>query len=131
MATNQGDSGTGDSKVQSAPNKPKLVVADSKDSQGSKGSKDSKGSKSMPADKNKKGLGEQIKGFQQYLKDVVVEFSKISWPDRSEVGRATLSVLVLVAIITLLVLGFDFILGRAIFGPLDHWVRLHGGLVGR
>jgi preprotein translocase SecE subunit len=128
MATNQGDSGTGDSTVQSAPNKPKLVVADSK---GSKGSKDSGGSKSMPADKDKKGLGEQIKDFQQYLKDVVVEFRKISWPDRSEIGRATLSVLVLVAIITLLVLGFDFILGRAIFGPLDHWVRLHGGLVGR
>ncbi|MDR3615089.1 MAG: preprotein translocase subunit SecE [Candidatus Obscuribacterales bacterium] len=128
MATNQGDSGTGDSTVQSAPNKPKLVVADAK---GSKGSKDSGGSKPMPADKDKKGLSEQIKTFQQYLKDVVVEFKKISWPDRAEIGRATLSVLVLVAIITLLVLGFDFILGRAIFGPLDHWVRLHGGLVGR
>ena len=120
--------------MQSAPNKPKLVVADSKESKGSKrskGSKDSGGSKSMPADKDKKGLGERVITFQQYLKDVVVEFQKISWPDRSEIGRATLSVLVLVAIITLLVLGFDFILGRAIFGPLDHWVRLHGGLVGR
>lgn len=115
--------------MQSAPNKPKLVVADSKESKDSKGSKGSKGS--GPADNNKRGLGEQIATFQQYLKDVVVEFRKISWPDRSEIGRATLSVLVLVAIITLLVLGFDFILGRAIFGPLDHWVRLHGGLIGR
>ena len=103
--------------MQSAPNKPTLAVAEVK--------------KSVPADHNKKGLLQQIAIFQQYLKDVVVEFRKISWPDRSEIGRATLSVLVLVAIITLLVLGFDFILGKAIFGPLDHWVRLHGGLVGR
>ena len=110
MATNQGDSGTGDSKVQSAPSKPKVVAASSQ---------------------NKQSLGEQIKSFQQYLKDVVIEFRKITWPDRKEIAQATLSVLVLVAIITLLVLAFDFILGKAVFGPIDHYVRMHGGLVGR
>lgn len=75
-------------------------------------------------------LGESLKDIRQFLKDVVVEFTKITWPSRSQVLQETWSVLFLVALITLLVLGFDWFLAHAVFGPLEHWARLHGGGVG-
>jgi len=75
-------------------------------------------------------LGESLKDMRQFLKDVVVEFTKITWPSRNQVLQETWSVLFLVALITLLVLGFDWFLSHAIFGPLEHWARLHGGGVG-
>ncbi|MCC6979703.1 MAG: preprotein translocase subunit SecE [Candidatus Melainabacteria bacterium] len=75
-------------------------------------------------------LGESLKDIRQFLKDVVVEFTKITWPPRGQVLQETWSVLFLVALITLLVLGFDWFLAHAIFGPLEHWARLHGGGVG-
>lgn len=75
-------------------------------------------------------LGESLKDIRQFLKDVVVEFTKITWPARTQVLQETWSVLFLVALITLLVLGFDWFLAHAIFGPLEHWARLHGGGVG-
>lgn len=67
----------------------------------------------------------------QFAKEVLLEFRKISWPDRRQVFRETLSVLFLVAFITLLVLGFDWFLSKLVFGPLEHFARLHGGGVGR
>ncbi|HEY9760026.1 MAG TPA: preprotein translocase subunit SecE [Oculatellaceae cyanobacterium] len=66
----------------------------------------------------------------QFLREVVLEFKKITWPDGKEVAQATWSVLALVAIITLLVLGFDWLLAHAFFQPLEHFARLHGGGVG-
>lgn len=75
-------------------------------------------------------IGESLKDIRQFLKDVVVEFTKITWPSRSQVLQETWSVLFLVALITLLVLGFDWFLGHVVFGPLEHWARLHGGGVG-
>ncbi len=75
-------------------------------------------------------LGESLKDIRQFLKDVVVEFTKITWPGRTQVLQETWSVLFLVALITLLVLGFDWFLAHAVFGPLEHWARLHGGGVG-
>lgn len=75
-------------------------------------------------------LGESLKDIRQFLKDVVVEFTKITWPGRPQVIQETLSVLFLVALITVAVLGFDWFLAHAIFGPLEHWARLHGGGVG-
>lgn len=75
--------------------------------------------------------GSQKKGsLIQFLKEVVIEFKKISWPGSKEVIQATWSVIALVAIITLLVLGFDWLLGHAFFGPLEHFARMHGGGVG-
>lgn len=68
---------------------------------------------------------------RQFLKEVAVEFNKITWPGRTQVIQETYSVLFLVTIITLMVLAFDWFLGRAIFGPLEYWARLHGGGVGR
>jgi len=76
-------------------------------------------------------LSESLKDIRQFLKEVAIEFKKISWPDRSQVVRETYSVLFLVTIITVMVLGFDWVLGHAVFGPLEHWARLHGGGVGR
>jgi preprotein translocase SecE subunit len=75
-------------------------------------------------------LGESLKDIRQFLKDVVVEFTKITWPGKQQVIQETLSVLFLVALITIAVLGFDWFLAHAIFGPLEHWARLHGGGVG-
>ncbi len=97
------------------------------------------GKNEKPKDKAKKKaaiddteieLGESLKDIRQFLKDVVVEFTKITWPTRTQVMQETWSVLFLVALITLLVLGFDWFLAHAVFGPLEHWARLHGGGVG-
>lgn len=75
-------------------------------------------------------LGQSLKNFRQFVKEVFVEFGKISWPGRQQVIKETWSVLFLVTVITLMVLGFDWFLGHAIFGPLEHWARLHGGGIG-
>jgi preprotein translocase SecE subunit len=68
---------------------------------------------------------------RQFLKDVYLEFNKITWPQRQQVVQETISVLFLVTIITLMVLAFDWVLGTAVFGPLEHWARIIGGGVGR
>jgi preprotein translocase SecE subunit len=72
-------------------------------------------------------LPAKIMAFQQFLKEVLIEFKKISWPDRAQIFRETMSVLVLVTIITVLVLGFDAFLSKIVFGPIDQWVRTHLG----
>jgi preprotein translocase SecE subunit len=72
-----------------------------------------------------------ISTARQFLKEVVIEFNKITWPGRAQVIQETYSVLFLVTVITLMVLSFDWFLGKAIFGPLEYWARLHGGGVGR
>jgi preprotein translocase SecE subunit len=73
----------------------------------------------------------QIGDLRQFAKEVIAEFKKISWPAGKEVMQATWSVLALVTILTLLVLGFDYVLAHFAFGPLEHWARLHGGGTGR
>ena len=67
---------------------------------------------------------------RQFLKEVAIEFKKISWPARQQVIQETYSVLFLVTVITLMVLAFDWVLGHGVFGPIEHWSRLHGGGVG-
>jgi len=62
----------------------------------------------------------------QFLRDVAIEHRKITWPEMPQIVRETWSVLVLVACITVLVLAFDWVLGQAIFGPLEHFARLYG-----
>jgi preprotein translocase SecE subunit len=73
----------------------------------------------------------RIGDLRQFTKEVIAEFKKISWPQGKEVVQATWSVLALVAVLTLLVLGFDWVLAHFAFGPLEHWARLHGGGTGR
>jgi preprotein translocase SecE subunit len=79
----------------------------------------------------KGGIGKSIAEARQFLREVYIEFNKITWPERSRVIRETYSVLVLVALITVMVLAFDWFLGNAIFGPIEHWARLHGGGIGK
>ncbi len=76
-------------------------------------------------------VGESIKDIRQFLKEVLIEFQKITWPERAQVIRETYSVIFLVTVITLMVLGFDWVLGHAVFGPLEHWARVLGGGVSR
>jgi len=88
------------------------------------------------AAKNKKKeegseLGESFKDVRQFLKEVAIEFRKITWPSRRQVVQETYSVLFLVTLITLMVLGFDWFLGKGVFGPLEHFARLQGGGIGR
>ena len=47
-----------------------------------------------------------------YLKGVVHEFKKIDWPSREEVLREFLNVIIIVAIITVMVYGFDIVFER-------------------
>ena len=68
--------------------------------------------------------------FITFLKEVKVEFRKISWPTRPQVIQETWSVLVLVTLVTLFVLGCDWVLAHAFFSPLDAWARIHGGGIG-
>lgn len=124
--------GAGSTKEPSAAPNPKLsakdgglVVADRGVGVGG-GRKRDKGGDAEP-EKKKSDLATAL----QFLKSVVVEFRKISWPTRTEVLRETWSVLFLVAAITLMVLGFDWFLSHAIFQPLEQFARMHGGGIGR
>ncbi len=91
----------------------------------------------MKDSSNKKGKDQKnpvvttVSDFFTFLKEVDAERRKISWPERMQVIRQTYSVLVLVTIITLLVLGFDWVVGHYIFNPLEHWARMVGGGIGR
>lgn len=73
---------------------------------------------------------EQSESLVRFLKEVALEFRRVSWPDRQQVLRETLSVLVLVSIITGGVLAFDFAVARAVFEPLDKLARHLGGGIG-
>lgn len=86
--------------------------------------------KERSKDKDSVSLLQSIVNLQQFLKGVLIEFSKISWPSRGQVIQETTTVLCLVTIITVMVLAFDWFLGHAIFGPIEHWARLHGGGLG-
>ncbi|MBY0547333.1 MAG: preprotein translocase subunit SecE [Candidatus Obscuribacterales bacterium] len=69
-------------------------------------------------------------GLLRFLAETVVELRKISWPDRQQVIRETASVILLVCLITVAVLCFDWAVAKAVFEPLDHFARSVGGGVG-
>ena len=50
-----------------------------------------------------------LKGVQQFLGEVRVEFKKISWPNRRTVVTETVVVLIVVALLTALVTGLDWV----------------------
>lgn len=83
-----------------------------------------------PNAKKEEKKGNQIAQLIQFLKEVVIEFKKITWPERSQIIKETWSVLFLVTAITLMVLALDWVLAHAIFQPLENWLRLHGAGVG-
>ncbi|MBD3346217.1 MAG: preprotein translocase subunit SecE [Chitinivibrionales bacterium] len=55
-----------------------------------------------------------MKKFIQYLKDVRVEMSKVSWPSRDELISATVLVSVLSIIVAICVKAFDLALSRVL-----------------
>ncbi|MGD9681534.1 MAG: preprotein translocase subunit SecE [Candidatus Obscuribacterales bacterium] len=65
-------------------------------------------------------------GYHQFLREVLIEYRKITWPDRQQITKETWSVLVLVTFITFLVLGYDFALGK-IFAYVEHLSRIYAG----
>lgn len=69
-------------------------------------------------------------GLAKFLAETLVELRKISWPDRQQVIRETASVILLVCLITVAVLGFDWAVAKAVFEPLDHFARSVGGGIG-
>ncbi len=70
-----------------------------------------------------------IAGVVAFVASSIEELKKITWPDRQQVIKETLSVIVLVAIITAAVLGFDYVLGF-VFNNIDHLARKFGGGIG-
>ena len=82
--------------------------------------------KASKAQTNVSGLAAMV----LFVKESMVELRKITWPDRQQVIKETLSVIVLVAIITACVLAFDYGVAKVIFEPLDKLARHLGGGIG-
>jgi preprotein translocase SecE subunit len=80
--------------------------------------------KKPKAEDKKDRMGDAIKGSFTFAKEVKNEARKITWPPRRQVVQETWSVIVLVAFITIMVLGFDYALGNWIFGPIEHFAKL-------
>lgn len=87
---------------------------------------------SAQAKKNSKAQTEKqgLAGLIQFIADSLGELKKVTWPDRNQVIRETLSVIVLVALITGCVLAFDYGIAKAVFEPLDKLARHMGGGIG-
>ncbi len=69
-------------------------------------------------------------GLLQFATEALVELRKVTWPDRPQVIKETISVIVLVGVITVCVLAFDFGIAKVVFEPLDKFARHLGGGVG-
>jgi preprotein translocase subunit SecE len=54
-----------------------------------------------------------LQSFQDYVRDVRVEMSKVTWPTRDELRESTIVVLVMVMIMTVFIGIADWILSRA------------------
>jgi preprotein translocase subunit SecE len=52
--------------------------------------------------------------FNGFLKEVRVEFHKITWPTRGELWESTMVVLVTVAIISMFIFVVDQVVGRVV-----------------
>lgn len=97
------------------------------DSGSGKGQSGSGKSGPSPKKDAKNQKSNAVADFIKFLKEVRVEVKKISWPERGQVIKETWSVVVLVTIITFLVLGYDYALGHFVFGPIEHWAKIHNG----
>ncbi len=94
-----------------------------KSHQGSRMDKDE--SRPKKAKEEKESLADSVKGGVIFLKEVVKEAKKITWPPRRQVIQETWSVLVLVTFITVLVLAYDYALANWVFGPLEHFSKMN------
>jgi preprotein translocase subunit SecE len=55
-----------------------------------------------------------MKRFQNYIKDVIAELRKVTWPTREELKGSTITVIVFSIMCTLYVFSVDFVLGRLV-----------------
>lgn len=104
---------------------PLILGAQSKKQAKSKPSMDKEEPKKQPKKEEKSSPADSIRSSVIFLKDVWKEARKITWPPRRQVVQETWSVLVLVAFITVLVLGYDYALGHWVFGPIEHFSKMN------
>jgi preprotein translocase subunit SecE len=60
-----------------------------------------------------------MKRFQNYIKDVIAELRKVTWPTREELKGSTITVIIFSIISTVYVFGVDFFLGKLVQIVLD------------
>jgi preprotein translocase SecE subunit len=128
------ESGEAQTAVRTKAEEKTSAPSDMKKDSGNAKSNNKEANAAKPKGKKEKGDGEPtnaVAHFIQFLKEVNVEARKITWPERALVLRETWGVIVLVAVLTFLVLGFDWAVGHFVFQPLEHWARILGGGVGR
>lgn len=128
------ESGEAQTAVRTKAEEKTSAPSDMKKDSGNAKSNSKEANSAKPKAKKEKADGEPtnaVAHFIQFLKEVNIEARKITWPERSLVLRETWGVIVLVAVLTLLVLGFDWSVGHFVFQPLEHWARILGGGVGR
>jgi preprotein translocase subunit SecE len=55
-----------------------------------------------------------MKRFQNYIRDVIAELKKVTWPTRDELRGSTITVIVFSIISTVYVFFVDFLLGKLV-----------------
>ena len=55
-----------------------------------------------------------IKKIQQFIEDVKVEMSKVSWPTRDELLKSTMIVVVVTILFTLFIFGSDVVISNVV-----------------
>jgi len=55
-----------------------------------------------------------MKRFQNYIRDVIAELKKVTWPTREELKGATITVIIFSIISTVYVFLVDFLLGKLV-----------------
>ncbi len=57
-----------------------------------------------------------MRRFQNYIRDVIGELRKVTWPTRDELKGSTITVVVFSILATVFVFAADFLLGLAVTG---------------
>ena len=55
-----------------------------------------------------------MRRFQNYIRDVIAELKKVTWPTRDELRGSTITVIIFSAIASIYVFGVDFLLGKLV-----------------
>lgn len=55
-----------------------------------------------------------MRRFQNYIRDVIAELKKVTWPTKDELKGSTMTVLVFSTISALFVFGVDLVLGKLV-----------------
>lgn len=55
-----------------------------------------------------------MKRFQNYIRDVITEMKKVTWPTRDELKGSTITVVIFSLVSTVFVFLVDFVLGKLV-----------------